>query len=366
MFDYTRYRKRSPENSQAGAKAYEAMLRHKLSRGDSIDRRDTPRAQTFAEFAQKWFDEYVVPNNKQQEQRMKQYILRSTLIPFFGTLPMGQITTHHVEQYKAEALKQGASKKTVNNRLAVLGKCLNSAYEWLQLAGVRPKVALLKCPPPQTIYLSAGECELLLANVGGVIREMMVLALRTGMRQGEIRGLQWSSIDWENRSITVRHSLNDRTKSLESPKNNREHHIPMDADVYEMLSKRKKEVGYVFLAEGKTPFDSQRVIRQLEKVREMTGLRKFTWHSLRHTFASQLAMKGVPLHVVQALLGHSTIVMTMRYAHVAPSSLRTAIDLLNPKQVLSGKFWQPVVNEWSQTLQPEIVQEISPLENTRV
>jgi len=342
------------------------VLRHKLSRDDAIDGREVQQEKTFAEFAQKWFDEYVVPNNKQQEQRMKQYILRSALIPFFGQLPMGQITTHHVEQYKAEALKLGASKKTVNNRLAVLGKCLNSAYEWLQLPGARPKVALFKCPPPQTIHLSAGECELLLSNVDGVIREMMLLALRTGMRQGEIRGLQWSSIDWENRSVTVRHSLNDRTKSLESPKSNRERHIPMDADVYEMLFRRKRETGYVFLAEGKTPFNSQRVVRQLEKVREKTGLRKFTWHSLRHTFASQLAMKGVPLHVVQALLGHSTIVMTMRYAHVAPSALRTAIDLLNPKQMLDREFWQPVVNEWSQTLQPEIVQETSPLENTRV
>ena len=60
-------------------------------------------------------------------------------------------------------------------------------------------------------YLSPDECELLLANANGVIREMLLTALRTGMRQGELKGLQWSSIDWQNRSITVRDSLCDYT-----------------------------------------------------------------------------------------------------------------------------------------------------------
>ena len=55
-------------------------------------------------------------------------------------------------------------------------------------------------------YLSPDECELLLAHADGVIREMLLTALRTGMRQGELKGLQWSSIDWQNRSITVRDS----------------------------------------------------------------------------------------------------------------------------------------------------------------
>jgi integrase len=58
-----------------------------------------------------------------------------------------------------------------------------------------PTIKLLKCPPPSTDYLSATECEALLAHAEGQVREMIFLALRTGMRQGEIRGLQWTSID---------------------------------------------------------------------------------------------------------------------------------------------------------------------------
>jgi len=327
--EHTRYRLRSPENSKAGAEAYEAVLRRKLARGEPIGKvGPAEKRYTFEEFALKWFDDYVVPNNKFQEQRMKKYILGSSLIPFFGKMLIEQITTQHIEQYKAHTLKQGVTRKTVNNRLAVLGKCIRTAYEWLEVKGMPPRIALLKCPPPQTNHLSPDECALLLSSAEGVVRDIALLALHTGMRQGELRALQWSSVNWENRTITVRHSLNDRTKKLESPKSNRERYIPMSTGVYEMLFKRKKEAGYVFSNTDGKPFDSQRLIRQLDKVREKAGLRKFTWHTLRHTFASLLAMKRVPLHEVQALLGHSTVSMTMRYAHVAPSALRSAIDLL--------------------------------------
>lgn len=354
--DYTRYRKRSPENTKVGAEAYEVVLRQKLARGESIGKvvHTADQIQLFGQFAWKWFDDYVVPNNKYQEQRMKMYILRSALVPFFGKMRIEQIATHHIEQYKAYALKRGVKAKTINNRLAVLGKCIRTAYEWLEIKGIPPKIVLLKCPPPQTNYLSVGESMLLLSNADALIGEVILLALRTGMRQGELRGLQWSSINWQNQTITVRHSLNDRTKKLESPKSNRERHIPMSVDVYQMLFKRKSEGGFVFIDSNSLPYDSQRLIKRLNEVRKRAGLRKFTWHSLRHTFATLLATKGAPLHVVQALLGHSNISTTMRYAHVAPSTLRSAIDMLDPKSAFKANYGQPVGNQWSETIEQEI------------
>lgn len=353
--NHTRYRKRSLENSKAGAEAYEAVLRQKLARGESMEKASqvVQQVPTFEEFAWKWHADYVVPNNKQQEQRAKMYAIRSSLVPFFGKKRIHQITPHDIERYKAQMLEKGLSRKTVNNRLAILRKCIVTAYEWLEITKVLPKIKQLKCPPPHTDFLSADERELFFSNADGTVREMILTALRTGMRQGEIRALQWSSIDWENRSITVRHSLNDRTKKLESPKSNRERHIPMDSDVYEMLFKRKRATGHVFLSPDNGPYDSQRLIRQLDNVREKTGLRKFTFHTLRHTFATQLATKGVPLHIVQALLGHSTIIMTMRYAHVATSDLRTAIDVLSPKTAVNTAFGQPVGNPWQNSLRKE-------------
>ncbi len=352
--DYKRYRIRSPENTKAGAEAYEALLRQKLARGELIGRTEpVEKGLTFEEFSLKWFDTYVIPNNKHQEQRMKRYILNSSLIPFFGKILIGEITTQHIEQYKAHTLKKGISPKTVNNRLACLGKCIRTAYEWEEAKGTPPKVVLLKCPPTQTNYLSPDECTLLLSSAEGTIRDVILLALNTGMRQGELRGLQWSSINWENQTIAVRHSLNDRAKRLESPKSNRERYIPMDSYVYGTLFKRKEASGHVFLNEYGDPFDSQCLIRRLNEVRRKAGLRKFTWHTLRHTFATLLSSKSAPLNAVQVLLGHSSISTTMRYAHVAPSTLRSVIGLLNPASPLEEGFGQPVVNAQKTTTEHE-------------
>ncbi len=354
-FKHKRCRLRSPLNSKTGAEEYEANLRQKLARGEPIDKvaQVPQQEQLFEQFAWQWFDEYVRVNNKPSEQRNKRHVLRASLVPFFGKIPVRQITSHHIEQYKASILKKGISRKTVNNRLTVLRRCLATAFEWLGLEGAPPKITWLKYPPPQTDHLSPDECALLLTNADGVIHEMMFAALRTGMRQGELKGLQWSSIDWQNQSITVRHSLNDYTKQLDSPKSNRERHIPTDIDVYTMLFKRKKDTGYVFLDEDGKPFSGKVLTRRLHKVCKVVGLRKIGWHTLRHTFASHLAMKGVPLNTVQALMGHSTITTTMRYAHLAPSTLRSAIDMLNPKTMVSASFGQPVGNQWVEALQQE-------------
>jgi hypothetical protein len=137
----TRYRKRSPENSRTGALAYEATLRQKLARGEPIvdGAHDAQRDQTFEEFASKWFEEYVVPNNKYSEQRTKKTLLHANLIPF-GKIRIAKITAHDIERYKAQAVKEGVTHKTIKNRLTVLNKCLVTAYEWLRLPGLPPKI----------------------------------------------------------------------------------------------------------------------------------------------------------------------------------------------------------------------------------
>jgi integrase len=320
-----------------------------MARGDEIKCVPTmaERNQTLEMFAWRWFDEYVTPNNKYSEARIKRYTLKSSLIPFFGRLPIKDIKTYHIEQFKARKVKEGLANKSIKNQLTVFNKCVTCAYDWLGLDSKAPKILWPKCPPPDTDYLSPDECELLLFCATGFVREMVLMALRTGMRQGELKGLQWSSIDWVNRVVIVRHSRCDREKNIGAPKSNRVRSIPLDTDVFEALYRRRKYTGYVFTNAEEKPLDHSWLSYHLDKVCNMAGLRRITWHVLRHTFASHLAMKGVPLNTVQALLGHSTITMTMRYAHVAPSTLRSAIDILNPKNEYTGKdFGQPVGNPW--------------------
>ena len=344
--EHTRYRKRSPENTRAGAAAYEAQLRQRLARGAGLQPSEAKKSDPlFAAFVWTWYRDYVIPNNKFAEQRAKRGVLTNHLIPFFGRLSVGSISSHHIEQFKAQQVGQGASNKAIRNRLTVLNKCLACAHDWLELDRPLPKIRWPKCPQPRTDYLSTDECKMLLGAAEGLTYEMILTTLRTGMRQGELKGLQWSSIDWQNRSIVIRHSFCDVRRMLDTPKSNRERHIPLDAEVMELLTRRRRDTGYVFLDNGR-PFNRPRLNARLAAACEQAGLRRVTWHVLRHTFATNAAMRGIPLQIVQHLLGHSTVTTTERYAHVAPSMLRVAIDLLSSsaQRQLHG---QPVGNQWS-------------------
>ena len=353
QFNHTRVRKRSPENSRSGALAYEMILKQRIAKGEPMDRDPTARDVTFEQFAWKWFEDYVKPNNKHSEQMSKKYVLSSSLVPFFGRMTIGQIGAHDIERYKAQEVKLGIKNKTIMNRLTVLNKCLVTGYEWLRLPGLPPKIKWPKWTPPEIDYLSPDECDLLLSYACGVMHEMVFMALRTGMRQGELRGLQWSSIDWLTRSVAVRHSRDD-LGVLVPPKNGRARHIPLDTDLYTILFRRKRDTGYVFLAKDNRPFSGDRLNDAIRRLCKEAAFRKIGWHTLRHTFASHLAMRGVPLPVIKELMGHAAITTTMRYAHVAPSTLRTAIEMLNPKTMLAPEFGQPAVNQWREIHRSQI------------
>lgn len=367
-FNHLRYRKRSPENSKAGAQAYEAMLRGKLARGESISMEEVTAASqetTFEQFAERWFDEYVMSNGKPSTQYTRKVILFPSLIPFFGKIHLSKITVSDVEKYKAHLQnKRGLAQKTINEHLLVLNHCLSTAYEWLQLEGVPPKITWLKCPPPKTDYLSFDESELLLSHAEGITREIILTALKTGLRLGELIGLQWSSIDWHNNLIVVQYSWSHYAKALGSPKSNRIRHVGMTTDLYEMFLKRKKSTGFVFVDTDGEHFNQHRLGRSLATACKKAGLRHIGWHILRHTFASHLMMRGAPMPAVQKLMGHSTIEMTMRYTHLAPSTMRTAIDLLNPSWALSEDFGQLVGNQWLEAQAKELRKKSSMSENT--
>jgi len=325
-----------------------------LALGEKLDlkRKEPCDDITFEKFAWRWYDQYVKTNNKPSEQYAKENILRSNLIPFFGPMRINEITAERIQQFAAKQKVTKISPKTINNRLTVLGKCLKCANEWLEIP--LPRIKLLKAQPPRTDYLTPEDCKLLLDHADGQLRTMLILALRSGMRQGEIRGLQWTSIDWQNRIITVRHSWDDTSHSLGSPKNNRERHIPLDQELFKLLGSIKQKTGFVFLSPYRKPYTRNRFIDDLAKICKKAGIRKIGWHALRHTFATQLVMRGAPLTAVKELLGHSSITTTMRYAHTAPSTLRAAIDLLNPRTVLSADFGHQMGTQWQQVICSDI------------
>jgi integrase len=149
---------------------------------------------------------------------------------------------------------------------------------------------------------------------------MTLLTLNTGLRRGEMFSLAWEHVDLHRKTLSVlaRHSKGNTTR-----------HIPLNAEALAVLNaiKPKPATGLVF----KSPvtgarFDNiKKAWAEVTKAANLSGLR---WHDLRHDFASQLVMRGVPLYTVQKLLGHSSPKMTQRYARLAPSALTDAVTLL--------------------------------------
>jgi len=269
----------------------------------------------------------VLPNNKASTHRSKRNALDHHLIPYFGNKQLSEVGVLMIEEFKARKLADGLSPKTINNLLSVLRKCLTCAEEWELLAKV-PRVKWLRVPPSRYQFLSAEDCVKLLAAAENIFWYAMILcALRTGMRIGEICALDWSDINWDTKTLTVRRSVVEGV--MDSPKNNRTRIIPLADDLYGLFQSRQMEAGLVFPgSDGKHLRKSSWPWKALKRACVRAGLPVIGWHTLRHTFASELTALSVPMKATQMLLGHSSIQMTERYAHLAPSALQTAVAVL--------------------------------------
>ena len=336
-FEGQRHRKRSPINTMAGARDYESTLRRRLVKGEPL----TPPKQKKVDrkklktFAWEWFELYVKNNNKYSEIIGKKYTLQTHLLPHFGNLYLEDISSITIEEYKNKKDKTHLSRKTINNHLTVLRKCLRTAYEW-ELLDKLPQVKLFKTPPQKFDFFTEKESNKLLEQAEGMWYEMILVALKTGMRLGELIALDWSAIDFNVKTLTVRYSIVKNI--LGSPKNNKERHIPLTNEVISVLNRRRKESGFVFTYRGK--FLKKDYCRNtIARLCKEAGLRRIGWHMLRHSFASHLVQKNAPIKAIQELMGHADIQTTMRYAHLSPSTLRNTVDLLEPEN-----FGQPVVN----------------------
>jgi integrase len=176
--------------------------------------------------------------------------------------------------------------------------------------------------PPR--FLTEAECKLLLENCGEALYPIFYAFLHTGIRLDELRNLEWSDIDLRNRKIHIRQKVKWAPKGR-----NRE--IPVTNELAVILKglKRKSVSSYVFENPGGGIL-KRKLRRDLMKISAACGFPDVTKiHSLRHTFASHLVMKGVDLPTVQKLLGHADIQTTMVYSHLAPDHLVTAVGKLD-------------------------------------
>ena len=238
---------------------------------------------------------------------------------YIGNKCLHEITPLAIEEIKERRHKEGVSPLTVNKTLACLKTIFNKAIDWGKFDGQNPmrKIKKLKVDNKRLRYLEKEEIPRLIDCCPAHLKPIVIVALNTGMRKSEILNLKWHDIDFKRGVI-----------SLLKTKNNKPRYIPINKTVENTLIATKKhpESAYVFPGKTGKPYDNFK--RSFKTAREKANIENFRFHDLRHTFASQLVMNGVDLNTVRELLGHSTIDMTLRYAHLSPNHTKRAVDLL--------------------------------------
>lgn len=226
--------------------------------------------------------------------------------------------------YKAKRYAAGVKPATINRELATMKNAFNLAikeWEWCRENPVS-RVSMEKENNERDRWFTYEEEKRLLEASPLWLQEIIIFALNTGMRMGEILSLTWEGVDLFRKTATVFHSKNGERRT-----------IPINQTVFELLKAKSKvrsiKTNLVFHDQAHTSMDAHNLRRAFRGAVKKVKIVDFHFHDLRHTFATRLIQSGVDIYKVQRLLGHKSPIMTQRYAHHYPESLRDGVDLLD-------------------------------------
>ncbi len=264
-------------------------------------------------------------------------------------------TTRVVETWKSEKLKE-VSPARVNRLMQTLKHMFTKATEWEMvgdetLKAVR-RAKLLPVNNRRLRFLSKEQCQALTETCSTHLRPIVVTALNSGMRKGEILRLRWEQVDLRHGFIL-----------LDVTKNGERREIPINSKLRATLEAipHGVESEYVFVDRNGNPFKD--VKRSFATALSRAGVKDFRFHDLRYTFASHLIMAGIDLTTVKELLGHKDITMTLRYAHLAPSHKMNAVKVLEERMETNDKNIHVLHNHFTINENRGKGQVISPYDN---
>jgi len=247
---------------------------------------------------------------------------------FFGDYKLSQISPFLIEKYKQARLADGA-KVAVNRELSRLRTMINLCIKWRKYEGENPARRFQPAPEARgrLRFLTESEEQNLLAVAEEPLRSCIILGIHTGLRmQSEGLSLTWDNVDFQQRAVTVEDHF---------AKNGETRTVPLNSVALAALGELKGRVPgpQVFMTRGRRkggPWKPYRSFRTaFETARRNAKLSDdVTPHTLRHTFASRLVMRGADLRTVQELGGWKSLNMVQRYAHLSQEHKRKAVELL--------------------------------------
>jgi len=234
------------------------------------------------------------------------------------------ITPDKIDRYKLIRLEK-IVKTTVNHELTILRRFFNLAIDRDYIPNnPANKVDFLKITDQKRPrFLSGEEIQRLQGELENSRFKLMIdILLYTGMRVGELINLEWEDIDFGRRQINIRPKLGW------SPKAGKERNIPLSGKVRDLLSSLDRKCTHLFHSRTGNKVNRNHLREAFIRACRRASIENATLHTLRHTFASQLVMKGIDLYTVSQLLGHSDLKSTQIYSHLSQDHLRGAVERL--------------------------------------
>lgn len=325
-------------------------IRNQIDEGMTVEGART----TMDKFLDNWLHT-VKPSLRPNTWKQYAQIVNQHIKPDLGKIRLKDLRPDHIQKLYSSKLEAGTGVRTVRLTHAVLHRALNQALTW-ELVRRNPSDRV-DLPKKQHQEMQALDVEhtrtFLQVTEGHRFEALFYLAISTGLRQGELLGLQWNDLDFETGKLQVRRQL-QRVRGegvrLVEPKTaaGRRSITLGPTDLAKLKNHRKrqledrllaggrwKEQGLIFPSTIGTPLESSIAVRNFKALLKKSDLPDIRFHDLRHTAATLMLQEGVHPKVVQERLGHSTISMTLdTYSHVLPNMQDDAVARM--EKLLSG------------------------------
>jgi integrase len=257
-----------------------------------------------------------------------------------GSIAVKEVTAEHIDRYKTKRLKEltpeytgsktekklkPISPVTVNIELRALRAAFKTAKRWKMIDwDPFDGVTFATVPEQAPVFFTVADFQKFINCIGALwFKEVVLFAVLTGMRRGEIVNLRWQDVDLSRRVIFIQSSPTFKTKA------GRRRTVPMsDSVLYLLTSKQGKSRSEFVFTLNDEPISDVWVTHLFKKCVRRCKLsnRRLHFHSLRHTFASWLVQKGATLYEVQRLLGHTSSKVTEVYSHLQPEQLHSTVN----------------------------------------
>ena len=312
--DGRRIRRSTGTKDRKQAQEYHDRLKSDLWRQEAFDERPD---RTWEDAVKKYLVEKADKKSIEHDKAMLRWFT-----PYLKGKRLSQINQKMIDDLiekrregNSTRTADGVSNATINRHMEAVQRILNLAVKWEWVDSV-PKIRKLKESEGRLRWLTREEADKLLATLPDHLKQMARFTLATGLRENNVLELAWQQIDLERKTMWIH---------ADQAKNARALAVPLSKVALEVLAEQKdKHPTLVFSYAGKQikKASSAGWYRALKRV----GLEDFTWHGLRHTWASWHVQNGTPLEVLQKLGGWSSLQMVLRYGHLSPGLLAQYAD----------------------------------------